>query len=653
MVASKNKVQPVKFCAWKQEMYESVVSGGVTAQDLIQHHGHTKSTAYAYIKKIRQGWAKEQVSRVGGRPRRLDEISCAELEQQVEKLEAAKESPKDKEANKKGSMAALITEALHAQNKRRNISDDIDVSAKQARDMAKHFKSGRHNATKMTSAHWKALHDARNAVSMQVAAQAIRHLLGGDRRLLLNLDGTAFQHKGIGKDGKQTVVFCTHEHYKKIKQTGEELNTHVDDDPPDTGVFIKNLVLVNALGQVAPTVTLIDDPKVAKGATEVYPIEHFARDSISTGWIAVNNGRNGTAEFYKRYYTEILIPFVEKLRSKYALGKEKAAVLWIDGEDIQMAPLLQKELRDLLREHHIHILKGPASTTPKTQLLDTSVVFKCSHTQARQANAAKWAENETHLRLQIEQALKNHNANHLPKLKRGEKRKQTNFGAKINKLIECVLRAQYALNRNIDEANVSRGLRKTGLMDHNGNYDHKVILNNFGLTLTTEQETRFIVDCDKLFGKFLTYGSLRDAEIEATDLMQQRFQQGCDSPNLKPNEDKVIHSMRCVLITTNRFHHIQEKKKEMQVELVAKAREEKKTKQAISQQLKHDKAVKASVARELKELAKNTAQSRKPKKAKLAKSSRTVKVPNNDFEANAYEKVYGNKPSRSRQTKVN
>jgi transposase len=528
MVASKKKVQPVKVCAWKQEMYAGIVSGDITVQDLIKTYGHSKSTAYDYRRKIRQGWEKEQVSRVGGRPRRLDGISCEELEQQVKKLETLKESPSDKEANKKGSMAALLKKALILQNKRRNKTDNTDVNKRQARNMAKHFKCGHHNATKMTNAHWVALHDARNAVSMQVAAQAIRHILGGDKHLLLNLDGTGFQHKGIDKDGKHTVVFCTHEHYNKIKQTGDELNTHVDDDPSDTGVFIKNLVLVNAFGEVAPTVTLIDDPKVAKGATEVYPINNFARDGSSTGWIAVNNGRNGTAEFYKRYYTEILIPFVANLRDKYVLGKEKPAVLWIDGEDIQMAPLLEKELRDLLREHHIHILKGPASTTPKTQLLDTSVVFKCSRKMAREADAGRWAERETYLRNQIQQALKKHNEDHQPKLQRGERRKQTN----------C-------------------------------------------------------------------------------------------------------------------FHRMLEKKKEMQVELVAKAREEKKSKQDITHKLKYDKAVKASVARELKKVAKNTAQSNKPKKSKLAKSSRTVKVPSDDFVGNAYQKVYGNKPSISRQTKAN
>jgi hypothetical protein len=52
------------------------------------------------------------------------------------------------------------------------------------------------NGTKITNAHWLALHDARNAISMMVASMAIRSIIGNDRRLLLNLDATAFQHLG-------------------------------------------------------------------------------------------------------------------------------------------------------------------------------------------------------------------------------------------------------------------------------------------------------------------------------------------------------------------------------------------------------------------------------------------------------------------------
>ena len=172
-----------------------------------------------------------------------------------------------------------------------------------------------------------------------------------------------------------------------LKKYGREVNTILSTQQSDTAAFVKFLVLVNGAGEAAPFVALIDDNNMDKGETEIHEIEKFAQNNCDTGLMAINNGRNGTANFYETYYKEILIPFVQKLRKNYSMKATEKAILWLDGEDIQMKPLLRPELRALLREHNIVILKGPASTTPKTQLLDTSGETPASSAEAGAAAA--------------------------------------------------------------------------------------------------------------------------------------------------------------------------------------------------------------------------------------------------------------------------
>jgi len=118
----------------------------------------------------------------------------------------------------KHSIGKLISEGIQRQNQRLGTCDKITVSALEAKKLAHHFESNERNARKMTNAHWLALHDARNAISTNVAAMAIRSIIGNDRRLMVNLDATAFQHKGIDKGQKIQKVYTTDSSYIKLKR---------------------------------------------------------------------------------------------------------------------------------------------------------------------------------------------------------------------------------------------------------------------------------------------------------------------------------------------------------------------------------------------------------------------------------------------------
>lgn len=632
-VASTEK--KVKVNKIKVKLYDEVFSGKKTAADLVNNYGFTKRSAYRYIHQVLEGTPVEKVARLPGKPCRIDAETCYWIKAQIEEREKMEMAPIAGGCDEPNSIGQLISEGIKRQNLRLKECKETKVSALEAKKLAPHFDTKEQNATKMTNAHWLALHDARNAISMMVASMAIRSFIGNDRRLLLNLDATAFQHLGIDKKKKMQKVYTTNGHVKMLKKHGREVNTILSTQQSDTAAFVKFLVLVNGAGEAAPFVALIDDNNMDKGETEIHEIEKFAQNNCDTGLMAINNGRNGTANFYETYYEQILIPFVQKLRKNYSMKATEKAILWLDGEDIQMKPLLRPELRALLREHNIVILKGPASTTPKTQLLDTSVVFKGSHAGANDKNAGKHAVASKFLRGQIQSALKIHAMSEAT-IKAGADKQ---FKAKITKWTDIILRAEWALRRMITETNIGRGLSSTGVMDLDGNWQPDVILRNFGITLETHEHIQFLVDCDKLVKTFKRKGYLRDQEIEATQYMQQRFVRGMEEPIIHPKDKGVLHSMRCVLILTNGAYHLVNARKEAKEQATAE-KEAKKTAAPALRKAKEDakrvQAIQRGVRKKLKELAKKEAQTEPKKNAKGAKTvkARRRKV-KHQFEADS------------------
>ena len=81
---------------------------------------------------------------------------------------------------------------------------------------------------------------------------------------------------------------------------------------------------------------------------------------------------------YKTYFSEILIPFVNQQRETYGRQGEWA-VLWFDGEQIQLDATMDPQCKQMLQEAKIIMLKGPAATTSITQLLDVSEIFNVAH----------------------------------------------------------------------------------------------------------------------------------------------------------------------------------------------------------------------------------------------------------------------------------
>jgi hypothetical protein len=613
------KPKIIKTDETKVKLYNDILLGKISAVDLIKSGAFKKSTAYNYVKLVRARVPLFEVARKPGKPSRLDPDTCDWIKAQIEEREKMDMAPIAGGCDVDNSIGQLISEGIKKQNRRLKKCDKVTVSAVEAKRLAPYFDTKEVNGTKITNAHWLALHDARNAISMMVASMAIRSIIGNDRRLLLNLDATAFQHLGIDKKKKIQKVYTTNGHYKMLKEDGSEVNTILSTQKSDTAAFVKFLVLVNGAGEAAPFVALIDDNNMVKGETEVHEIKKFAQNNCDTGLMAINNGRNGTANFYEAYYKQILIPFVQKLRENYGMKAKEKAILWLDGEDIQMQPLLRDELRSLLRQQNILILKGPASTTPKTQLLDTSVVFKGSHAGANDKNAGKHAAASIFLRGQIESALKIH-ATSKATIKAGADKQ---FKAKITKWTDIILRAEWALRRMITETNIGRGLNATGVMNFQGNWEPEVIINNFGITLETHEHTQFLVDCDKLVKTFKNKGYLRDQEIEATQYMQQRFIRGMEEPIIHPKDKGVLHSMRCVLILTQGAHHLVDAREEAK-EQAAAEKEAKKTAASDARKEKEkasrEQAIQRGIQRELKKQSKKETQTEPKKNTKGVKA---------------------------------
>lgn len=581
----------------KLNIYNKVLDGKWDAKYLINHMGFTRPTAFRYVKSIKQGLSFDKISQGKGRPQTLDKISRQVILDAIDTAHEQKIHLGVGDSSEKNTLAAKISETLAEQNKRNGTTKETFVTNDRARKIANNLHCKAYNVTKITNDHMKALHDARNGINMAVASIHLNKILKGSRtkrELLLNLDATAFDSFGIHRMNKTNRGYVRKNRMQQSKQHHDEINTQ-NAPNSDTAVFAKHHTLVNALGMSAPYVFGIADDRLPKDETRTYGIQELAPEQGMTGYVCIHNTRCGNANFYTWYYETILIPFVTSLRKKYMLDLTHKAVLWLDGEDIQLAPLCAEPLRKLLRHNNIDVFKGPASTTPKTQFLDTSDVFRMSHHKSKQKPAEIFADTSTALRNQLVDAFKEHDVSF--------SKNKSKFYNRLQKQVTCILRATYSLLQCINESTVFTGLIRTGIVAFNESYNLGTIFDNFNMKRTVDQEIQLIDDCHKLVDNFGKYGMLTDAAIEKCEYMKFLFLTGKDAPNTKPRDQQVLHSMRTVVITSDAAMHTVAAQKQRKVDAKEASEEKRKTNLERAKEVAFEKGRKTA-AKELKKSAK-------------------------------------------------
>ena len=365
-------------------------------------------------------------------------------------------------------------------------------------------------------------------------------LTQGRLEIYLNLDATAFELGAISDRTNTANVWVTKETKQQFDNSSSGLQTRKTGDH-DTGVFAKHLTLVNGSGRSAPFVFILANSSLEKGEFVCEPVQDLGTDRNPKGYIVVAHSRNPSAEFYKWYYNEILLPFVQSLRKAYRYGVDGKNVecpfaLWIDGEHNQLKPLLDTEMNKAMHEKGVHVFKGPGSTTNITQMLDTSPIFKNAHAKMKSESCQLMYEDSPDLRYRVLEVIQRHI--------QCAKKKRDSYA-------ELIIRSTFALRSAVTEPAIRNGMKKTGCFvsdkSNRPYYDDEIIMRNFKIAgVDVAGLSSWNDAAQALLRNFVKYGSLTDAELKKHECVEKLL----DEKGNKPRDERTITQQRCVIVTS-------------------------------------------------------------------------------------------------------
>lgn len=224
--------------------------------------------------------------------------------------------------------------------------------------------------------------DIRNYISTAAAFKSVLHDV--PPHLILNWDETSTLFDEEAKDLLVTVV-------KDELTTGEMIFTKVAKCP---SFFVKYLATVNADGDLGPTVL-----HFAQKSLDIVDQRHEMLEGFGANnqplCMYFSKTRSGSAQYFKWYVKEVLIPWVKYQRSIHRDPETKRAVVLCDGEMAQTRTILDdQECVKLLKENYIDIVKLPAGCSGRLQPCDVMVLFRSLKQQMRKKKASEEVQND-------------------------------------------------------------------------------------------------------------------------------------------------------------------------------------------------------------------------------------------------------------------
>lgn len=144
-----------------------------------------------------------------------------------------------------------------------------------------------------------------------------------------------------------------------------------------TKYFVKFYLSINATGVSATPVYILADANMAPDEIEVYSVAGLGigTDLAAIGYVVFAKTRCVNEAFYAWWFENVFIKFVMDLRVLHDIPADVPAYFTLDGEDVQLKPLLTEAMAAKCRELHIIVGKPPASTTSVTQPCDAGTSF--------------------------------------------------------------------------------------------------------------------------------------------------------------------------------------------------------------------------------------------------------------------------------------
>ena len=234
-----------------------------------------------------------------------------------------------------------------------------------------------------TKARYEAKRDPRNAYSEYIGLKTLQE--GLDPNLIANFDATQYYYNPDGEIKKLVWLKDDNDSPASYESSG------------GLGMFVKCYLLGTATGIVAPMVCCL---AIKEMGDEEFIVEKIMGMSHTPaagqfGYICFAKTRGCNAAFYRWYYSNVVIPFIDQQRLDNDLGKKDVYGHWTDdsmkalvtsdGEAIQIAGVFEDEILAALEFAKVQMGKHSASASDTTNCWDATNYCKASKKRSLQS----------------------------------------------------------------------------------------------------------------------------------------------------------------------------------------------------------------------------------------------------------------------------
>lgn len=373
-----------------------------------------------------------------------------------------------------------------------------------------------------TKARYEAKRDPRNAYSEYIGLKTLQE--GLDPNLIANFDATQYYYDPDPQNRKLVWLKGDNDKPASVESSGA------------LGMFFKNYLLGTATGIVADMVCCIAISELEEEDLIVEKIAGMSHVPAvgQVGYLCFAKTRGCNAKFYRWYYKNIVIPFINKLRSDNDLGTKDEHGQWTDdsmkalvssdGEAIQIAGVFEEEVLTELELAKIQMLKHSASASEDTNAWDATCYFKASRKRTQKAI-------DKHVKIGKEGVGRKIDAV-LAKVLHFITKARRDFIC--DGLVKIIVASQQTLN--LDSAR--SGFEKTGQWP----LDYRTKMATCSTRLSAAENKNCIKNVDHFCEIFKRNGKVTEAEYDAKNIVRvddDRSKKGL------MKDKRVLHQHRC------------------------------------------------------------------------------------------------------------
>lgn len=349
--------------------------------------------------------------------------------------------------------------------------------------------------------------------------------------LTLNYDSTVFT---VGYDMNKKVEV------KYVGKRPESLKTSFKkEDKGDTLFSIKYFLVVCAAGYCASPIYIIADECMNETDIDVHDVRGMGNSNSidNNGFVVFCKTRSCNANFYIWLNTDIIIPFVNKIRADDENWTDKLGWLQVDGEDTQLKCYADHTIQQILELHKIAVGKPPGSTTSITQPCDVKSLFKGTKQNLKQIKDKDISQNATLIK-----RLKDMLLQHFTKMSIDSKSMKP---AKKQMVVYGLLRVQLALILTVKRTTIQESFQKAGIYP----LDIDQMWRQFDIANVTEAER--LNFAEKLPQLVTCMG--RHGELMENDFAAAHIREDSDAGKGKVRDQRNVTNRRSCILTCRTF----------------------------------------------------------------------------------------------------